>query len=93
MANHRSAEKAARQAQRRRIRNRSMKSTVKTQIRKAERLIAAQQLDAADGAVLEAIRVLDKAAQKGILHANNSARHKSRLMARFSAAKVAAATN
>jgi len=93
LANHRSAEKAARQAERRRIRNKSMKSVVKTQIRKAERLIAAQQLDQADGAVLEAIRILDKATQKGVLHSNNTARRKSRLMARYSAAKVAAATN
>ena len=79
MANTRSAEKMIRVAERRRVRNRAVKSAVKTFIRKAERGIFGGADDSA-ALVVEAISKLDKAASKGILHPRNAARRKSRLM-------------
>ena len=67
-------------AERRRARNRPVRSAVKTRIRQAERLIFAGQVEEARPLVVQAIRALDKAAEKGIIHPNNAARRKSRLM-------------
>jgi small subunit ribosomal protein S20 len=79
VANTRSAEKMIRVAERRRVRNRAVKSAVKTFIRKAERGIVAASEDSST-LVVQAISKLDKAASKGILHPRNAARRKSRLM-------------
>lgn len=79
MANTRSAEKMIRVAERRRVRNRAVKSAVKTFIRKAERGISGASEDSA-ALVVQAISKLDKAASKGVLHPRNAARRKSRLM-------------
>lgn len=79
MANTRSAEKMIRVAERRRVRNRAVKSAVKTFIRKAERSIFGEGEDAST-LVAQAISKLDKAASKGVLHKRNAARRKSRLM-------------
>ena len=79
MANTRSAEKMIRVAERRRVRNRAVKSAVKTFIRKAERSIFGDGQDS-EALVIKAISKLDKAASKGILHPRNAARRKSRLM-------------
>ena len=72
---------------RRRLRNKSIRSEVKTNITKAERLIFSGELEAAREAVVTAISSLDKAAEKGILHSNNTARRKSRLMKKLNAAQ------
>jgi len=77
--NTKSAAKALRVSERRRLRNKSTKSAVKTFIRKAEAAIAASSEQSVE-AVRQAIRALDKAAEKKILHKNNAARRKSRLM-------------
>ena len=61
---------------------------VKTRITRAERLIFAGDLEAAQSAVVAAISTLDKAAEKGILHPNNTARRKSRLMKKLNEAQV-----
>ena len=82
----RSAQKAHRQSLKRRERNRAVKSATKTAVKKANEAIVSGDLDAARVATREAIIALDKAAQKGVLHANNSARHKSRLLIKFNAA-------
>ena len=66
-------------ASRKRVRNKSVRSAIKTYITKAEKLIAAKELDSAKEAVVEASSALDKAAQKGVIHPNNAARYKSRL--------------
>jgi small subunit ribosomal protein S20 len=66
-------------AERRRVRNRAIKSAVKTFIRKAERGITTATEDSAE-LVVQAISRLDKAASKGVLHPRNVARRKSRLM-------------
>jgi len=60
----------------------------KTNITKAERLIFSGELEGAQKAVVAAISSLDKAAGKGILHANNTARRKSRLMKKLNEAQA-----
>jgi len=67
-------------------RNRAVKSSVKTHIDKAEQVIGGKELEPARDAVKRASVALDKAAQKSIIHPNNAARHKSRLMKKFNAA-------
>ncbi len=89
MANTRSAEKMIRVAERRRLRNRTVKSAVKTFIRKAERGIVAAAEDT-QALVVQAISKLDKAASKGVLHPRNAARRKSRLMKKLNLAAAAA---
>jgi len=59
----------------------------KTSITKAEKLIFTGELEEAQKAVFVAISDLDKAAEKGIIHANNAARRKSRLMKKLNEAK------
>jgi small subunit ribosomal protein S20 len=77
-----------RQALKRRQRNRAATSTIKTYVHRAERQIAGGEADAAAETVHLALRALDKAAQKGIVHKNNAARRKSRLMRKLNAAKA-----
>ena len=86
MANHESAAKANRQAERRKLRNRSIKSAVKTQLRAVEGLVVSGTLDNSEDALKRATAAYDRAAQKGVLHPNNAARHKSRLMKKYNAA-------
>jgi small subunit ribosomal protein S20 len=75
-----SVEKQVRVAERRRLRNKPIRGLTKTSITKAEKLIFSGELESAQKAVLVAIGYLDKAADKGVIHPNNAARHKSRLM-------------
>ena len=82
-----SAKKQVRVTERRRLRNRSIRSLVKTNITKAERLIFSGELESARAAVVAAISSLDKAAEKGIIHPNNAARRKSRLMKKLNEAQ------
>jgi small subunit ribosomal protein S20 len=81
-----SAEKQARVASRRQQRNKSARSEVKTDIIRAEKLIFAGELKEAQEAVNKAISDLDKAAEKKILHANNVARRKARLLKKLNQA-------
>ena len=83
MANTKSAAKRARVAERRRIRNRVYRSASRTLVRRAEDLIRAAEQEAASGAILNAQALLDRAASKGVIHPNNAARRKSRLMAKY----------
>jgi small subunit ribosomal protein S20 len=81
-----SAQKQARVASRRQQRNKSVRSQVKTGITRAEKLIFTGQLEAARAAVAEAVSYLDKAAEKKIIHDNNAARRKSRLLKKLNEA-------
>ena len=81
-----SAEKRVRVAEKRQLRNKSIRSQVKTNITKAEQVIFSGELETAHTAVVTAISSLDKAAEKGILKSNNSARRKSRLMKKLNQA-------
>jgi len=75
-----SVQKQVRVAERRRLLNKPIRGLTKTNLTKAEKLIFSGELESAQKAVLVAISSLDKAAKKGIIHPNNAARHKSRLM-------------
>ncbi len=52
---------------------------VRSALKQARALIVAQDVEAATIAVKEAVKAMDRAAEKGVLHKNNVARHKSRL--------------
>lgn len=83
-----SAQKEMRVTERRRVQNKSIRSLCKTNITKAEKLIFAGELEAAQQAVITATSSLDKAAEKGVLHPNNAARRKSRLMNKVNEARA-----
>jgi small subunit ribosomal protein S20 len=83
-----SAEKAARVSERKRIRNRSVKSAIKTKITKSEKFIAGSELESARAAVAETISDLDRAVKKGIIHRNTAGRRKSRLMKKLNQAPL-----
>ena len=85
-----SAQKQVRVAERRRLINKPIRTLCKTNITKAERLIFSGELEAAQEAVVMAISSLDKAAEKGIIHPNNAARRKSRLMEKLNQAQASA---
>jgi small subunit ribosomal protein S20 len=81
VANSRSARKRIRANERKRVRNRTVRSAVRTRITKARRALLGVEVEATSEMVLAAVRELDRASEKGILHKNNVNRRKSRLMA------------
>ncbi|HEX6109996.1 MAG TPA: 30S ribosomal protein S20 [Ktedonobacteraceae bacterium] len=85
MPNNAAAQKRMRQEQKRRLHNRSVKSIVKTQITKARQAFDADVDVDAEEAVRAAVSELDRAAKKGVIHRNNAARRKSRLMKQLNA--------
>jgi small subunit ribosomal protein S20 len=87
VANIASSKKDARRSAVRAVRNRSLKSSVKTKVSKFRRA-AAEGAEDTEQLALTAVSALDRAASKGVLHAKNAARRKSRLMKRLNAAGV-----
>ncbi|MFQ5995804.1 MAG: 30S ribosomal protein S20 [Acidiferrobacterales bacterium] len=85
MANIRQAKKRAKQAVTRRHRNFGLRSKVRTHIKKAQEAIDSEDKDTAREAYKRAAQVIDQVANKGVLHKNAAARHKSRLNARVRA--------
>jgi len=83
LANTKSARKAVRQSERRRLRNRIILSSTRTYVKKARAAIESGDAAAAQDALRRAVVALDKAAEKGTIHKNNAARRKSRLMRQF----------
>ena len=84
MPNLKSAKKRVRIEEKRRARNHSIKSAARTYVTKARNAIAADaSTPQTEEAVREAIRQLDMAVSKGVIHRNNAARRKSRLMSRL----------
>ncbi|MEQ8955725.1 MAG: 30S ribosomal protein S20 [Gammaproteobacteria bacterium] len=81
MANTAQARKRARQGENRRRHNASFRSMVRTHIKKVDAAIAAGNHGAATEAYQAAVPVIDRMADKGIIHKNKAARHKSRLSA------------
>lgn len=79
MANTAQARKRAKQAEKRRRHNASFRSMVRTYIKKVVSAIETKDYDQATVAYNEAVPVLDRMADKGIIHKNKAARHKSRL--------------
>jgi len=89
LTSKKSAQKSAKLMQKKAQRNKPIRSSVKTTITKARKLILQKDLDAAQEAVKQATVALDKAVQKGVLHPNNAARRKSRLMKQLNEALAA----
>ncbi|WP_257255220.1 MULTISPECIES: 30S ribosomal protein S20 [unclassified Endozoicomonas] len=85
MANSPSAKKRARQAEKRRNHNASLRSMVRTSIKKVVRAIEAKDIELAKTEYIAAVPVIDRMADKGIIHKNKAARHKSRLNAQIKA--------
>ncbi len=79
MANTRSAIKRIRSSARKRARNTLVRSSVRTAVKKANTAVQGKTEDSAE-AVKRAISELDRAASKGVIHKNNAARRKSRLV-------------
>jgi len=86
--NTKSAKKQVRVSQRRQQRNKPVRSQAKTMVNKAEEIVFSGKLDEAHSAVTTAVSSLDKAAQKGVIHPNNAARRKSRLLKKLNKALV-----
>lgn len=91
MPKSKSAQKAARAAERKRLRNRSIRSVTKTYVTQAEKLVLSNELESAQPAVVAAISALDKAAKKRVIHPNTAARRKSRLMKKLNQATLSSA--
>lgn len=85
MANIKSAIKRNKQNEKRRVKNRIYRGKARTFVQKARTAIDGGDVEASKAATMNAISALDKAAQKGVIHKNNAARRKSRLMKRLSA--------
>jgi small subunit ribosomal protein S20 len=79
MANHKSAEKRVRQNSKRNEINRSNRSSLRTSIKKLRAAVASKDKTASTELLTPTISLIDKAVNKGILHKNTAARHKSRL--------------
>ena len=91
MANTQSAIKRIRSSERRRKINQVHRSRARTYIKRARMLIASGQIEEAEAVTQDALSALDKAAQKGIIHKNNAARRKARLVKQLNQAKQQAA--
>ncbi len=85
MANIKSQIKRNKQNEKKRVRNRVYRGTARTFVQKARASIDSGDKIAALDATNEAIKKLDKTAQKGVIHKNNAARRKSRLMKHLAA--------
>jgi len=79
LAEHKSAIKRDRQSKARYARNKSVRSKVKTVIKKVETAIAEKSYDKAKGALASAIPIIDKAVSKNVIHRNTASRNISRL--------------
>jgi len=84
-----SALKALRRDARRAVYRGKVRTSTRTQVKKARTLIASGKVAEADMALQDAISALDRAAEKGVIHKNNAARRKSRLMLALNKAKAA----
>jgi len=85
VANTKSAEKAARQAEKHRARNVALRSRMRTAVRSVNAAIAGGNKQTAQASYQSAVPVIDSLVSKQIIHRNKAARHKSRLAARIRA--------
>jgi small subunit ribosomal protein S20 len=91
MPEHLSVKKRIRQDKVRNLRNRSRRTNLRTSIKKVVTAISDNNPEQAQASLKEAISALDRAALKNIVHRNNAARKKSRLMRKVNA--LAASSN
>lgn len=92
MPQTKSAQKEMRATKKRRLRNKTARSLCKSRVTKAESIIFSGELEQGKEAVVAAISSLDKAAEKGIIHPNNAARRKSRLVKKLNEAQAPSST-
>jgi small subunit ribosomal protein S20 len=85
LANSPQSKKRARQAEKRRNHNASMRSMVRTYLKRVIAAISSGNASAAQAAYNDAVPVIDRMADKGVIHKNKAARHKSRLNAQVKA--------
>ena len=85
MANSAQARKRARQADAQRLHNASQRSTLRTAIKKVLKAVEAGDKAAAQAVYQESVSVIDRIADKNIIHKNKASRHKSRLSAAIKA--------
>ena len=90
MANTKSAEKAARQAEKHRVRNVALRSRMRTAIRKVNDALAGTDKAVVKTSYAEAVPQIDALVTKGLIHRNKAARHKSRLAAKARASTAKA---
>ena len=83
MANSKQSKKRILINETKRLRNRPYRSAARSYVKKAELAIKGGDQDSAVAAVGEALSMLDRVSSKGIIHRNNAARRKSRLMKKF----------
>jgi small subunit ribosomal protein S20 len=83
LPNTKSAAKALRVQERRRMRNKAVRSATRTYVKKAQAAIVGGESNPIADPIRQAISALDRAARKGVIHPNNAARKKSRLMKRL----------
>ena len=95
MPNTKSAIKRAKVAEKKRLRNKPIRSAARTYVKHAHRAIASGDLAAprTHEALQRALSYLDHAASKGVIHKNNAARRKSRLMKLFNKAQATASSS
>jgi len=79
MANTKSAEKRIRQSERRRLMNRQVRSRMRTEIKRFKSLVEDKKVEEARTLLPRVYGIIDKTAQKGVIHRNTAARYKSRL--------------
>ncbi|MCW5937434.1 MAG: 30S ribosomal protein S20 [Fimbriimonadaceae bacterium] len=79
MANLKSSKKDIRRIAKRRVRNQSVRTALKTYIKRAIKTAEAGEKDASSKAVVTAVKYIDKAVKKGVIHKNQAARRKSRM--------------
>jgi small subunit ribosomal protein S20 len=87
MPNHKSAEKRMRQSERRRKVNKGNRTRLRSSIKKLRSALNTGKSAATGDLLAETISTIDKAVQKGVLHKNAAARHKSRLTVRYNTAQ------
>lgn len=85
MPNHKSAIKRMHQSEKRRLYNRNYRNRARTLVKNARGAMASGDVSAAEVAVRTAIKDLDMAASRGIIHKRNAARRKGRLMKQLAA--------
>ncbi len=85
MAHHKSAKKRIRQNEKKRIRNRHIRTTLRSALKRFEQTLEAQNAEELKSILDKTISIVDKAASKGVIHRNKAARHVSQLRRKVNA--------
>ncbi|OAG26783.1 30S ribosomal protein S20 [Thermodesulfatator autotrophicus] len=93
MPQHRSAAKALRQSLKRRMRNKAIRTRVKTEVKKFLTALQTGTIEEAEKAFIKAQSMIQRAVSKGVLHHRTAARKISRLAAKLNAKKAAATSS